>query len=55
MFKIAFPWAKEEEEKNERGYLKTKPAVNQNEVAGNVWVSPDLGTRDYDNYATDDS
>jgi hypothetical protein len=43
MFKIAFPWALHSEEKAERDYLKSKEATSQNEVAGNVWISPQLG------------
>ncbi|KAJ5782910.1 hypothetical protein N7457_004684 [Penicillium paradoxum] len=40
MFKIAFPWAKAEEEKNEREYLKAREYTSEEEVAGNVWISP---------------
>ncbi|KAJ5194799.1 uncharacterized protein N7498_008237 [Penicillium cinerascens] len=40
MFKIAFPWAKTDEEKNEREYLKSREYTSQEEVAGNVWISP---------------
>jgi hypothetical protein len=43
MFKIAFPWAKHAEEKAEREYLKIKESTSQDEVAGNVWISPALG------------
>jgi hypothetical protein len=43
MFKIAFPWAKTEEEKNEREYLKSREHTSQEEVAGNVWISPEFG------------
>jgi len=43
MFKIAFPWAKHAEEKTEREYLKIKESTSQDEVAGNVWISPGLG------------
>ncbi|KAK2766879.1 hypothetical protein FQN54_006193 [Arachnomyces sp. PD_36] len=42
MFKIAFPWAKIAEEKAERDYLKSMPTTSQDEVANNVWISPDL-------------
>jgi hypothetical protein len=45
MFKIAFPWAKHAEEKAEREYLKIKESTSQDEVAGNVWISPGLGKR----------
>jgi len=44
MFKIAFPWAKHSEEKAEREYLKSKETTSQDEIAGNVWISPELGT-----------
>ncbi|KAJ5341053.1 hypothetical protein N7541_010177 [Penicillium brevicompactum] len=40
MFKIAFPWAKTEEEKSEREYLKAREHTSEEEVAGNVWISP---------------
>jgi hypothetical protein len=43
MFKIAFPWAKTEEEKIEREYLKSREYTSQEEVAGNVWISPLFG------------
>ncbi|KAJ6036854.1 hypothetical protein N7540_001133 [Penicillium herquei] len=40
MFKIAFPWAKVDEERTERDYLKSREHTSQEEVAGNVWISP---------------
>ena len=43
MFKIAFPWAKAEEERNEREYLKAREHTSEEEVAGNVWISPSFG------------
>lgn len=43
MFKISFPWAKIDEEKREREYLKTCEHTSEEEVAGNVWVSPTFG------------
>lgn len=43
MFKIAFPWAKQAEEKVERDYLKSKGDTSHDEIAGNVWISPLLG------------
>jgi hypothetical protein len=43
MFKIAFPWAKGSDEKAEREYLKPLPGTSEDEIAGNVWVSPELG------------
>ncbi|EEQ88929.2 APSES transcription factor [Blastomyces dermatitidis ER-3] len=42
MFKIAFPWAKHSDEKTEREYLKSRTETSEDEVAGNVWISPDL-------------
>lgn len=44
MFKIAFPWAKHAEEKTEREHLKSMESTSQDEVAGNVWISPELGS-----------
>lgn len=44
MFKIAFPWAKAEEERTEREYLKAREFTSMEEVAGNVWISPLFGT-----------
>lgn len=43
MFKIAFPWAKAEEERTEREYLKAREFTSLEEVAGNVWISPLFG------------
>lgn len=40
MFKIAFPWAKAEEEKAEREYVKSKTETSMDETAGNLWISP---------------
>ncbi|KAL9623406.1 MAG: hypothetical protein Q9160_002299 [Pyrenula sp. 1 TL-2023] len=42
MFKIAFPWAKHAEEKGEREHLKSLESTSQDEVAGNVWITPEL-------------
>ncbi|EED23030.1 APSES transcription factor, putative [Talaromyces stipitatus ATCC 10500] len=42
MFKIAFPWAKAEEEKAEREYVKSKTETSVDETAGNLWISPML-------------
>ncbi|KAJ5690337.1 hypothetical protein N7462_004729 [Penicillium macrosclerotiorum] len=53
MFKIAFPWAKAEEEKIEREYLKSREFTSQEEVAGNVWISPQFAlelAREYKMY-----
>ena len=43
MFKIAFPWARLDEERSERDYLKAHKETSEDEVAGNVWISPGLG------------
>jgi len=43
MFKIAFPWAKDQEKEDERKYLKSRDCVSQSEVAGNIWISPVSG------------
>ncbi|KAM5494606.1 hypothetical protein McaMca56_006183 [Microsporum canis] len=51
MFKIAFPWAKHSEELEERDYLRTRPETSEDEIAGNVWISPELAlelAREYD-------
>ncbi|KAL2221868.1 putative apses transcription factor [Thermoascus aurantiacus ATCC 26904] len=40
MFKIAFPWAKLEEERAEREYLKSRKETSEDEIAGNIWISP---------------
>ncbi|EER24963.1 hypothetical protein D8B26_007544 [Coccidioides posadasii str. Silveira] len=42
MFKIAFPWAKLADEKSEREYLRGLPETSPDEVAGNLWISPEL-------------
>ncbi|KAE8351538.1 putative apses transcription factor [Aspergillus coremiiformis] len=42
MFKIAFPWAKLEEERSEREYVKARNETSEDEIAGNVWISPIL-------------
>jgi hypothetical protein len=43
MFKAAFPWATTEEEVAERKHHKTLPTAGHEEVAGNVWISPEHG------------
>jgi len=43
MFKIAFPWAQHAEERAERDYLKTLESTSHDDVAGNVWISPEFG------------
>ncbi|CRG84317.1 hypothetical protein PISL3812_01615 [Talaromyces islandicus] len=40
MFKIAYPWAKSEEERAEREYIKARSETSEDEIAGNVWISP---------------
>ncbi|KAI9928330.1 hypothetical protein MW887_002368 [Aspergillus wentii] len=53
MFKIAFPWAKLEEERTEREYLKARDNTSEDEIAGNVWISPILAlelAREYKMY-----
>ncbi|KAF7596336.1 hypothetical protein BBP40_002080 [Aspergillus hancockii] len=40
MFKIAFPWSKLEDERAEREYLKSRKETSEDEIAGNVWISP---------------
>lgn len=39
MFKAAFPWAKQAEEKIEKEYFKTLPSASGEEVAGNIWIA----------------
>ncbi|KAK2882653.1 hypothetical protein FQN49_000127 [Arthroderma sp. PD_2] len=51
MFKIAFPWAKHSEEADERDYLRTRSETSEDEIAGNVWISPELAlelAKEYD-------
>ncbi|KAE8378776.1 hypothetical protein BDV26DRAFT_260875 [Aspergillus bertholletiae] len=53
MFKIAFPWAKLEEERSEREYVKARKETSEDEIAGNVWISPILAlelAREYQMY-----
>ncbi|MCJ1275858.1 hypothetical protein MMC21_003662 [Puttea exsequens] len=50
MFKAAFPWAKHAEENAERDYIKTLPAEQTDEVAGNVWVSEHYAVKLADEY-----
>ncbi|KAJ5802126.1 uncharacterized protein N7503_004576 [Penicillium pulvis] len=40
MFKIAFPWAKAREERDERRYLISQRHTSPNHVAGNIWICP---------------
>ncbi|KAL8854329.1 MAG: hypothetical protein Q9221_000815 [Calogaya cf. arnoldii] len=39
MFKAAFPWATQAEEKAEKEYVKSLESTSREEVAGNIWVS----------------
>ncbi|KAL8753223.1 MAG: hypothetical protein Q9199_005192 [Rusavskia elegans] len=39
MFKAAFPWATQAEEKAEKDYVKSLESTSREEVAGNIWVS----------------
>lgn len=43
MFKAAFPWASLAEEETERTHHKSLPTAGDEEVAGNVWISPEDG------------
>ena len=40
---MAFPWATKDEEDEEREYLKGLETADSQEVAGNIWVSPEDG------------
>lgn len=46
MFKAAFPWASKSEEERERAYVQSHGIhqTDPEEVAGNVWIDPHLGT-----------
>ncbi|TID25638.1 putative apses transcription factor protein [Venturia nashicola] len=51
MFKVAFPWASNEEEKAEREYhIQIAEPKTGEEVAGNLWVHPDLALELADEY-----
>ncbi|KAK7713187.1 hypothetical protein SLS57_007518 [Botryosphaeria dothidea] len=41
MFKAAFPWASLADEEAERSHHKTLSTAGDEEVAGNVWISPE--------------
>lgn len=43
MFKAAFPWATQAEEKAEKDYVKSLESTSREEVAGNIWVSETTG------------
>jgi len=51
MYKAAFPWSTLEEEQTERKFHKTLPSGTGEEVAGNVWISPDDALNLADEYA----
>ncbi|KAK8162116.1 apses transcription factor-like protein [Phyllosticta citrichinensis] len=50
MFKAAFPWASQDDEEQERIYHNTLTSAGD-EVAGNVWVSPEDALKLADDYA----
>ncbi|KAK8163583.1 hypothetical protein BC567DRAFT_166473 [Phyllosticta citribraziliensis] len=50
MFKAAFPWASQDDEEQERVYHNTLTSAGD-EVAGNVWVSPEDALKLADDYA----
>jgi hypothetical protein len=43
MFKAAFPWASKDDEAKERIHHKKLSSSGPDEVAGNVWISPEEG------------
>lgn len=43
MFKAAFPWATQAEERAEKDYVKTLESTSREEVAGNIWVTETTG------------
>lgn len=45
MYKAAFPWSSLEHEEREKKYIKSLPETGEEEVAGNVWISPEAGSQ----------
>ncbi|KAF4554773.1 Hypothetical protein D9617_3g018410 [Elsinoe fawcettii] len=50
LFKVTFPWASEEEEATEKAYLKGLPQADKEEIAGNIWVPPQIALDLADEY-----
>ncbi|KAK5732652.1 hypothetical protein LTR17_010333 [Elasticomyces elasticus] len=50
MFKAAFPYSQVEEEQAEKDYLKDMENTSSEEVAGNVWISPDQAIKLAEDY-----
>lgn len=50
MFKVAFPWAKDAEEKAEREYLQSLETTSADEQAGNIWINEEAALELSDDY-----
>ncbi|KAF2227002.1 hypothetical protein BDZ85DRAFT_278913 [Elsinoe ampelina] len=50
LFKVTYPWASEEEEAAEKAYLKNLPQADKEEIAGNIWVPPQIALDLADEY-----